>query len=260
MAVDDNPANLMLIKTLLSEFVSDVYTAENGIDAVEMCLHTEFNLIFMDIQMPGMDGITTMKNIRSCNTNKDTPIIAVTALAAPEEQRSFIQEGMTDCLSKPLEEDKLRQLVTEYCGKIPTDNNDVLNTSAPENTNSVGNFNNTNNDNALWTLEDALKVTARKKDLAKDMLTMFLNSVPDFEKTIQEREKIPALELAPIVHKFAGSAVYSGLPKVKKLCNIIEKTLKETNNQEDCEPELLELEDTIERIKKEGPSWLAQLN
>ena len=113
--------------------------------------------------------------------------------------------------------------------------------------------------NAIWTLTAALKVSANKKDLAREMLTMLLDSLPEFRENLSRREDIPSLELAKIIHKFAGSAVYSGMPGIKKLCNTIESILRETQSQEECEPELLELEDNLDRIEKESPAWLKLL-
>lgn len=260
LAVDDNRANLLLIKTLLSEMASNIYTAESGEEAVELCLHTEFDLIFMDIQMPRMDGLETMKNIRESTQNQKTPVVAVTALAVPEEQERFIKEGMSDVLSKPLDESALRNLVHKYCGakraalaqntgSFPAEND----RPEPETSGSAEDA------NAIWTLTAALKVSANKKDLAREMLTMLLDSLPEFRENLSRREDIPSLELAKIIHKFAGSAVYSGMPGIKKLCNTIESILRETQSQEECEPELLELEDNLDRIEKESPAWLKLL-
>ena len=253
LAVDDNRANLLLIKTLLSEMAANIYTAESGEEAAELCLHTEFDLIFMDIQMPRMDGLETMKNIRETTPNQKTPIVAVTALVVQEEQDRFVKEGMNDVLSKPLDEDSLRRLVLKYCNHLISGNNGTASelaavpaTDLPEE----------NTANSIWTLRDALKVSANKKELAREMLTMLLESLPEFQDRMQHREEVSPEELARIIHKFAGSAVYSGMPGIKKLCNTIESVLRETGNQEECEPELLELEDHLERIKKESPEWL----
>ena len=256
LAVDDNRANLLLIKTLLSEMAANIYTAESGEEAAELCLHTEFDLIFMDIQMPRMDGLETMKTIRETTPNQKTPIVAVTALVVQKEQERFIAEGMNDVLSKPLDEDSLRSLVYKYCAPRQPGISDTISEQPP----TTPEFPEANTENSVWTLRDALKVSANKKDLAREMLTMLLESLPEFRDRMQHREEISPEELARIIHKFAGSAVYSGMPGIKKLCNTIESVLRETGSQEECEPELLELDDNLDRIEKESPEWLKILS
>lgn len=256
LAVDDNNANLKLISALLKEIVTEVYTAENGQEAVEICTHTEFDLIFMDIQMPVMDGITAMREIKKNSVNKNTPIIAVSALVIKEEQQRFIKEGMADYLSKPLDEHQLNNLVCRYCEhceKLPQTQNfniqpnkDVL-IKEPDDPNS------------LWTINRALKQTANHKDLALEMLEMLVQSIPDFEKALSAPQNMQPLDLAKVIHKFAGGAAYAGIPQVKNICNIIEAALKKGQPVEDIEPEIYELTDMIEIIKAKAQTWIQSL-
>ena len=113
--------------------------------------------------------------------------------------------------------------------------------------------------NALWTVSEALTRAANKKELAIEMLQGFLDSIPKFEKDYQSLKNGEGSVLAPVIHKFAGGAVYCGMPKVKELCNTIELALKQGDTIDDIEPELLELEDFIDNIKKNGQKWLQQL-
>ena len=79
LAVDDNPANLKLIVALLHDLVQEVYSCQNGHQAVAQAEKTRFDLIFMDIHMPVLDGIDAAKLIKSENELCDIPIIALTA-------------------------------------------------------------------------------------------------------------------------------------------------------------------------------------
>lgn len=246
LAVDDNDANLLLIKSLLSEIVTDVYVASTGQEAIERCLHTEFDLIFMDIQMPILDGLTTMKLIKENVTNKSTPVIAVTALVIKEEQERFIKEGMSEFLAKPLEENQLLALVQKYCNhKIVTP--------------PIIQMPITKEDTEIWNIENALKQTGGRKTLALDMLNLFIQTLPQIELDIKNRDNFKPLELAAIIHKFAGGSVYCGITKIKKLCNIIETGLRNKGNVEEYEPEFLELEDVINIINKSHNNWIEKL-
>ena len=258
LAVDDNSANLKLISTLLKEIVTDVYTAENGQEAVELCSHTEFNLIFMDIQMPVMDGLDAMREIHKNSVNQSTPIIAVSALVIKEEQQRFIQEGMADYLAKPLEEQQLKDLIYRYCGQNETLSM-VVNTSdvAPKPQSQIQLAD--DDPQAVWTKTRALKQTAGHKDLALEMLSTLVSSVPDLLLILAHPEQLAIADLAKTVHKFAGGAAYCGMPGVKKLCNIIESALKNGQGLEDIEPELFELTDIVQTIQENGPKWLKEL-
>lgn len=317
LAVDDNPVNLALIKALLGDLVTDVYTAATGHDAIELCMHTDFDLIFMDIQMPVMDGLTTMKNIRKIANNAATPVVAVTALVVKEEQDRFIREGMSDYLSKPLDEDLLEKIVRKYLakdpapaaageaaapdapaapppeapgagpreeaapGKAPASRGRKMkklkkigsidpeaarapkaaDTAVPPADPAVAAEPEPAPETAppgggLWTEAAALERAARKRDLAAEMLEGLLASLPGFERDLEELPRGDLKLLAPAVHKFAGSAVYCGMPKVKALCNAIEKAIREGRAREDIEPELFELEDLVGIIKRDGGTWL----
>lgn len=251
LAVDDNEANLTLIKTLLTDKVSDVHIANNGHEAIEKCLHTEFDLIFMDIQMPNIDGIETMKIIRKNSTNANTPVIAITALVIQEEKERFITQGIDAVLEKPISETELNNCLITYCAKSSINNAPLLNTSSAPVTEIK--------ENSLWDINRALNQCAHKKSLAIEMLEMFINSIAEIQESIINREQYSPKEIASIVHKFAGGAVYCGIKGIKEICNLIERELKNNSSIEDLEPEFLELQDLIERVLDNKDLWLNAL-
>jgi PAS domain S-box-containing protein len=99
LVAEDNPANQLLMRTLLEKLGQEVTIVENGQLAVEMASSTNFDLIFMDMQMPVMDGYTAARTLRELG-NK-TPIIALTAHVIKDEEHKFRAAGMNDWLSKP---------------------------------------------------------------------------------------------------------------------------------------------------------------
>lgn len=252
LAVDDNPANLKLITTLLSEHITMVDSAVSGSQALDLCRTKVYDIVFMDIQMPVMDGIAALKHIREDeqSINKKTPVVAVTALAIPGERERLMNQGMNEYIAKPIEEDQLMYLLshasslaTEGIGKIPVVKDDFLREEKP-------------------TLRDpqlALKHAAGKKELAKEMLEMFLSSVPVMQDAISKMESISTGNLIKIVHKAAGGAAYCGMPKIQKVCNTIEVELRAGKNVKDLEPELYELDDMLELTKKQSKEWLEEL-
>lgn len=113
LAVDDNPDNLRLITLLLQELGINVTAASSGQEALDAVFTHSFHLIFMDIRMPGMNGIKATQFIREHeqkNGKLPTPIVALTAHALISEQEALLAAGVDDYLTKPIEEDQLKIL------------------------------------------------------------------------------------------------------------------------------------------------------
>jgi len=104
LVVEDQPINLEIIVGLLKLKGYAITTACNGIEAVEKATSKKFDLIFMDVQMPEMDGLEATKKIREHELKKNTytPIVAMTAHAMKGHKDQFIQIGMDDYIEKPL--------------------------------------------------------------------------------------------------------------------------------------------------------------
>nr|WP_255749419.1 PAS domain-containing sensor histidine kinase [Pontibacter liquoris] len=99
LIVDDNPINVLLMQEVLRILGAVVTTAHSGEEAVEKVLSGSFALIFMDIQMPGMDGLEAARRIRA--ESIATPIVAFSANAYQEDIEKSIEAGMNDHLCKP---------------------------------------------------------------------------------------------------------------------------------------------------------------
>lgn len=107
LVVEDNAVNRKLMKIIMEQDGAAVKVAENGREAITLLNDTAFDLIFMDIQMPVMDGPETAKYIRG-NINSAIPIIAITATALQSEIAQALSCGMNDYMLKPIDIQKLR--------------------------------------------------------------------------------------------------------------------------------------------------------
>ncbi len=115
MIVEDNPINMKFMETLLIKYGIVVDKAQNGKEAVDMLSKkSDYNLIFMDMHMPEMNGIEATKIIRD-QIDKKTPIIAITAAVLKEDRDSANVAGMNDFMEKPVSIDKLREVLQKYC-------------------------------------------------------------------------------------------------------------------------------------------------
>ncbi|GAB6264112.1 two-component sensor histidine kinase BarA [Photobacterium sp. R1] len=253
MAVDDNPANLKLIAALLSERVETVITATGGRKAVEYAHQKAFDLIFMDIQMPEMDGVSACQAIHETDLNHNTPVIAVTAHAMAGERERLLRAGMDDYLTKPIEEQILQQMLAKW---IPQpQNNGPASLPEPAPTNSAAPAPGPLNQNVSWDWDLALKQAAGKEDLARDMLQMLLDFMPEVEMLVNEVLDGKEIELWPSIHKLHGSCAYSGVPRLKNLCYTLETQLKAGTAVTDLEPELFELIDEMNNVVKASQAY-----
>ena len=115
LVVDDNEINLLVSGELLRTYKAEVTCAESGMEALNFCEKTVFDLIFMDHMMPGMDGIETTTEIRKHDgPNKNTPIIALTANVIEDMRESYIECGMNDFVGKPVELTELGRVLREW--------------------------------------------------------------------------------------------------------------------------------------------------
>lgn len=257
MAVDDNPANLKLISALLQERVAEVITCSDGISAVEQATLRAFDIILMDIQMPHMDGVTACKAIKQLPLNSTTPIIAVTAHAMAGERDRLLKAGMDDYLTKPIEEHILQQVLVHWSPahlthgveKLPLSHHQAeLNpTPSSPSTSMV----------IDWSL--ALKQAAGKEDLAKEMLQLLVNYLPDVIQVVnqaQQDDQYALDDLLHHIHKLHGSCSYSGTPSLKSICATLEQMLRSGSRVSDIEPELFELQDEMEKLLNEAPQYL----
>ena len=119
LVAEDNTNNQLLIKLMLEDLNLNITIVENGKLAFEEYQNKEFDLVFMDINMPVMDGIESLKSIREFEkeSNRHTPIIALTANSIKGDRDRYLKEGMDHYLSKPIENNELQKILELYLTK-----------------------------------------------------------------------------------------------------------------------------------------------
>jgi len=114
LVADDNAINRKLITTLLGQRGITTIEAEDGSSALKTALKDDFDLILMDIRMPELNGVEVTEKLRTEKPNNHTPIIALTAHALPHEQEIFLNAGMDDCITKPVLDHQLFELIDKW--------------------------------------------------------------------------------------------------------------------------------------------------
>jgi len=116
LIVDDNEINCMVAEEMLKPLQVRIEVASDGRQALEMVRQKQYDLVFMDHFMPVMDGIEASREIRKQEGAyyREVPIIALTANTAKEQQEEYLQAGMSDFLSKPIDMAELYKMVKKW--------------------------------------------------------------------------------------------------------------------------------------------------
>ena len=119
LAVDDTAVNLTVFKALLKQTKMTIETASSGAEAVSKADNIAYDIMFIDIMMPEMDGVETLNNIKSLKSglNKDTIAVALTANALSGAKEEYLSEGYDDYLPKPIEAAALEEMMIKYLPK-----------------------------------------------------------------------------------------------------------------------------------------------
>ena len=123
LLAEDVALNREIVLTLLEPTLLEIDCAENGKEAVQMFCESpeKYDMIFMDIQMPEMDGYAATQSIRSLETEraKTVPIIAITANVFREDIEKCAEAGMDGHIGKPIDLDEVMTILSKYCFRRP---------------------------------------------------------------------------------------------------------------------------------------------
>ncbi|MET0385674.1 MAG: response regulator [Polyangiales bacterium] len=114
LVVDDNPENLKLILFILSTGGYELTTANDAHEALGILAERAPDLILLDLQLPGMDGLELTRKLRARVDTREIPIVAVTAYAMKGDELKARDAGCNDYIVKPIDKRALRALVKRY--------------------------------------------------------------------------------------------------------------------------------------------------
>ena len=253
LAIDDNAANLRLLDLLFSDNGADITLAESGIEALKLCRDRLYDFIFVDIQMPVMDGLETSSLIRQTTINSHTPIIAVSAHIAPDNPQSLKNAGIDLYISKPVTEAKIRKATQRVIGRdqesewLSSPKNEPLSTE----TNTIA--------PRPVDIRNSLATTKGNADVAEEMLTMLLDSLPATITKIEQLIETPNInreQLDEISHKLKGACCYSKVPALEIAVNSVEQKI--TSQASDAE--LIYASEALIRAAQELIAWSEEVD
>tara|TARA_R110000787_G_scaffold80510_7_gene175137 strand:+ start:1012 stop:3522 length:2511 start_codon:yes stop_codon:yes gene_type:complete len=210
LLVEDNEINRIVAREMLTAAGHLVTEATNGKRAVEMAGSEAFDLIFMDISMPIMDGRQATREIRAGQgAGAQTPIVALTANAMAEEQEAFLSDGMNDILTKPLTRDGLLRVIAKH-----TEAGTEVRDSGIEHSNAI----------AQAYLDD-LRTTVGI-DALGHLLDRFAAEVDETLAFLQRHPRQTPADIAARAHRIAGSAATLGAVELRAALLKVEEAAK----------------------------------
>ena len=229
LAVDDNAANLKLIVTLLESMGVLVEGATNGEEAVNAVQQVSYDLVFMDIQMPGMDGLEATRRIRRLEpAHQRLPIVALTAHALAEERQSMLDSGMDDYLTKPVDEDQLQRTLFKWTGAtLQNDASATYTVLADDDAPADLDMEDLQR-LPVVDLVSGLEKASGKLGLARDMFSMLMDSLESDQSHINELyQQGDYKALLEQVHRLHGATHYCGVPRIQRTARHTESLLKQ---------------------------------
>ena len=215
LVVDDNEVNLRLAEIILQNHKARVTTARSGMQAIDYASMKPFDIIFMDLHMPGLDGYETTKRIRESSPGKQPVIIALTANAMPHEKERVIEEGMNGILIKPVSNAIVQKVVNQWVLKQPASFIDEKPASAYE-----------DSKNTVFSLEAAKEFTGDNKELAYELFNMLRSDLKNYETAINQAAADNDMEeLLRQAHKLHGASRCCGTIELKNVSSHIEKLI-----------------------------------
>ncbi|MBC8110959.1 MAG: PAS domain S-box protein [Verrucomicrobia bacterium] len=259
LITDDNPVNQKVASEILRKSGCLVDTASSGEEAIEKVKKQferknipRYDLIFMDIQMPDLDGLETTQILKGMNISDLPPIVAMTAYAMKEDRERFLQAGMDDYLPKPIKAHLLVQKVKEWMmrkgqlsvtKKAVMSNNNLLEADLPK----------VNKTEQAPTLNK--KVIAQLEKYAgaagvKDILEEFIAEAQEFVLELKTGfQQKDTKKILSILHTLKGNAGTIGAEKLSAIARIMETELKQ-NPDANIIDNLIRLEENLEEFVK----------
>ncbi len=220
LLVDDNNVNQLVASEILKKSGCLVETASNGLEAIEKVKNNTYDLIFMDIQMPQMDGTTATREIKKLGISPLPPIIAMTAYAMEEDREKFLSAGMDDYIAKPI---KSEVLINKIAEKL--------------NLNEKSDYFSTSNDQAETRSQTVISMDVLKSMMAFVDHPTLISIYQEFEaETYTQLEECKNMfgfgdfkNIQSHLHTIKGTAGTLGIEKLESQARQIESNIKQNN-------------------------------
>jgi PAS domain S-box-containing protein len=213
LVAEDNEVNQILIEEILTAYGVTIVFANNGVEALEKALERHYDMIFMDIHMPKLNGVEATKRIREHGI--DVPIIALTANALEGDKEYYLTQGMNDYISKPIDIVKLQEILILYASKTDQLSSKSHSKDKKEEEKQI---------------EEIMQSILSSKEkmhfsivIMKRLFTTFVqSSYESLEALLKAVEQNDSETIKSKAHSIRGSALSLSFTEIGELCNTLE--------------------------------------
>jgi two-component system, sensor histidine kinase and response regulator len=223
LLVEDNPVNQKVALAMLRKYDLQIDTAGNGAEALQALSSISYDLVFMDVQMPVMDGIEAVKQIRSGSgvLNSKVPVIAMTAHAFDEDRQRCLDAGMDDFLSKPVIPGALAETLERWLGRTD-DSPGAGRSESSERQNFTHAFNRT----------ELLHRMMGDEDLMRGIIRTFIEDIPEQARLLREASRSDDFkDIERLSHTIKGACANLGAAKMRDAAFVVEQAARKQNRQ-----------------------------
>ena len=220
LVVDDNEMNLLVASKLLKDTQMKIDIVSSGFGCLAKINEKKYNLILMDIKMPELDGVETLRRIRNGNSiNVDTPVIALTADVVAGVKEKYIKEGFIDYISKPIDAKKFEAKVGSYIPKrlcrVIKENDTII-----------------ENNNTLLNMAKGLEYCSNDREMYDEILTTYLqNGLENMKKIMLAYSNEDWTNYSIYIHSLKSTSLTIGAEKL----SLLAKQLEEAANRGDIQ-------------------------
>lgn len=241
MVVDDNDVNLRLAEIILHKYKARVTTARSGAQALDYACMNSYDIIFMDLHMPGLDGYEATRKIREITPGKQPVIIALTANAMPREKEKVMQAGMNGILIKPVSETLFQKVINQWVIKEPIATAEVKDSGLTQ-------TNDDDDTDSVFSIKLAKEFTGNNEELAYELFDMLRAELGSYKEAILLAvENNDITKLRDTVHKLHGASRCCGTTELKQSSSHIETMITQNINF-DMEKEITVLLNAIKNV------------
>lgn len=220
LVAEDNPINQTLAEMVLSKLGYKIELAGNGKEALQKIAASPFDLVFMDVQMPEMDGLEATESLRKQDSLRQPIVIAMTAFAMQSDKEKCMDAGMNDYISKPIRIEDIQSIITKWKDKFDAVKEKQTKEEKPVLVLDAGvieNLKRLENGSATGFVQGLLVAfTKQVKTISDEIKTHHLNSNLDL--------------LYKSAHKLKGSSLNVGARKLAATCEELELAAKEKDS------------------------------
>jgi CheY-like chemotaxis protein len=227
LLVEDNRIAQLTIMMTLRELGCYAVAVGRGGEAIEAFRHENFNLVYMDIGLPDLEGYDVVKAIREIEEDRDSKatIVVLTAHKGEETEKACIESGADGILSKPLSGLQSKQVIDRFV----LDHHVEITGFRSKETLKASSENRT----SILDAHHVTKTLGLSEELVGELLKTLISSIPDVLQKVKAAKVSSQFDvLQDEVHKFHGGLHYVGVPRLEKATNALERDLAEGSSQD----------------------------